>query len=120
MILPSLSNYTRDHAALDGAFYTRTWDAEGTDCRRAPDSPVRLNIEESKTHSHSHVPSGTHNECTQAWRLNHASRSGSSALASVARLTPFSMPNPSCTTNAHSAPREPRTDAVTAAAMPPQ
>src|SRR5690242_10313103 len=120
MILPSLSNYTRDHAALDGVLYARTREVAGTSCPWAPDSPVRLNTEDSKTHSHSHVPSGTHNECTQAWRLNHASRSGSAALASVARLTPLSMPRPSCTTNAHSAPREPRTEAVTAAAMPPQ
>src|SRR5260370_27271030 len=118
-ILPSFSNYTRETQAAT-KYYARKRAARGKPYRLPRHSEAPENADASRTHSHTQVARGTHSACTQAWRLNQASRSGSSARASVARLTPFSMPKPSRATSAHSAPRDPQIDAVMPAAMEPQ
>src|SRR5438128_1819273 len=108
MILPSIRLYSR--YPQRGTRVLSQSAAPDPDTRReryllADQSTVLVNMEEIRTKSQTHVASGTHKLCTQACRLNQASWPGSSAMASVARLTPFSIPRPSCTTKAHSAPR---------------
>ena len=51
--------------------------------------------DDARANNQTQVPSGTQIACTHECRLNHASYSGSDALASVARFTPFNIPGES-------------------------